>query len=204
MDKHLGRPREIREIVSAIETSEAVSYILDPELRFAYCNPAWDKFAAENGAPELRADAVEGTELFDCIPGELKPFYSKALRDVLRSGDVWEHIYQCSSPEKFRQFRMRVHPFSEEWLMVTNPLVVEKAHEHISRESRDAYMTPEGMIVMCAHCRCSRRADNPDRWDFVPAHLGLKPMVALVSHGLCPSCRVYFYPKTAGGSLQTV
>jgi hypothetical protein len=81
---------------------------------------------------------------------------------------------------------------------------MEKPHEHFVEESRDVYTTADGMIVMCAHCRCSRRADNSDHWDFVPAHLRLKPTVTLISHGLCPSCRAYFYPKTAGGSLQTV
>src|SRR5215469_11900865 len=66
-------------IIQALERSPSVSYILDAQQRFLYCNPAWDKFASSNGAPELTGETMVGFRLFDAIPDALKDFYSHAF-----------------------------------------------------------------------------------------------------------------------------
>jgi hypothetical protein len=77
--------------------------------------------------------------------------------------------------------------------VVTNALVVERPHASTATDDPDRYVDRDGLITMCSHCRCSRRVDSLDHWDFVPEYLQpLEPAVR-VSHGLCPVCRAYFY-----------
>lgn len=186
---HLSR------IMQALERSPAVSYILDSQFRIIYCNPAWNLFARSNGAPQLARESVLGFDLFDAIPNVLKPAYSDAFRGVLGTGRVWEQSYECSSPTVFRIYRMRIHLLKpQDWFVVTNTLVVERPHTGTATADASTYVNTSGLVTVCAHCRCSKRLDNPDQWDFVPEYLKLalefKPKV---SHGLCPVCRAYFY-----------
>lgn len=186
---------EFHELVDTLKATAAVTYVLDSSLQFVYCNPAWDKFAGENDGPELLGDAVIGSQLFHVIPDVLRPFYSHVFDEVRRSALVWQFVYECSSPQRHRKFRMGVHLLNSNWLMVSNTLLVEKAHSRENPAHDSVYRNNDGQIIMCAHCRCSQRTDEPRRWDFVPAHLEARPLSLGVSHGLCPLCRAYFYPK---------
>jgi hypothetical protein len=187
---HLSR------VMSALQRSPAVSYVVDSQFRILYCNPAWDRFASANGAPQLTSDAVIGFDLFDVIPDDLRGLYSHTFRKVLSTGRVGEETYQCSSPTEFRIFRMRIHLLKpQNWLIVTNPLLVERPHAKTAPPDSNTYVNANRFVTMCAHCRCSRRLDDPGQWDFVPEYLKLSLESATkVSHGLCPVCRAYFYP----------
>ncbi len=186
---HLSR------IMHALNRSPAVSYVLDFQFRIMYCNPAWNFFATSNGAPRLARESVLGFDLFDAIPDVLKPAYSDAFQHVLSSGLVWERSYECSSPTVFRIYRMRIHLLKpRDGFVVTNTLVVERPHAGTATADANKYVDPKGVLTVCAHCRCSKRVDNPDHWDFVPEYLKLKPeSTPKLSHGLCPVCRAYFY-----------
>ncbi len=186
---HLSR------IMNALERSAGVSYILDSRYRVMYCNPAWNRFAASNGAPQLTGEAVIGSDLFDAIPEVLKTLYSNAFRHVQSTGRVWEELYECSGPNLFRKFRMRIHLLKpRDWYVITNTLLVERSHTSTAAADLNTYLHANGFVTMCAHCRCSRRVDNPDQWDFVPEYLELNAESAMkISHGLCPVCRAYFY-----------
>jgi len=76
----------ISSVIQAIERSEAVSYILDSQYRIMYCNPAWNRFAIANGAPQLANEAVVGSDLFAAIPEVLRASYSAAFRYVVSRG----------------------------------------------------------------------------------------------------------------------
>jgi hypothetical protein len=56
-------------------TSPQVSFVLDAKLRVAYRNWAWNRFAIENGAPELAGAATIGIDLQNVVGRELLPFY---------------------------------------------------------------------------------------------------------------------------------
>ena len=190
-----GHTRFFR-VIQALETSPAVSYILDSGHRFIYCNPAWDCFARSNGAPQLAGEAVIGFDLFDAIPEVLCAVYSEAFQQVLAGKIVWEKSYECSTPTLFRKYRMRIHFWkSRSWFLITNPLVIERPHTNSVEATPNTYFNTNGLLMMCVHCRCSKRVGNPDQWDFVPEHLNLTREASLsVTHGLCPVCLVHFYP----------
>jgi PAS fold len=78
--------RHLSRIVESLQHSPTAAFILDSQYRITYCNPAWNRFATENGAPQLASDTVLGSNLFDAIPDVSKPAYSLALRDVLSTG----------------------------------------------------------------------------------------------------------------------
>jgi len=187
---------QISRMLPAIKRSAATTYILDSRCRFIYCNPAWNRFAISNGAPELTCEAVLGSDLFDVIPEVLSAVYSAAFQKVLREGVCWEKSYQCSSPRAFRMFRMRIHLLKpQSWFLVTNSLIRTRSHAKVAAPDPNTYVDSDGLITMCAHCRCSRRVDKPAQWDFVPKYLRLRGKASLhVSHGFCPLCCAYFYP----------
>jgi hypothetical protein len=189
---HLSR------IMRALERSLAVSYVLDSQFRIMYCNPAWNRFAESNGGiPQFTSEAVVGFDLFDSIPDDLRVVYADAFQEVLSTGTIWEKSYECSSPALLRLFRMRIHLLKpQKWFVVTNTLIVERCHARRAATDPNAYVDANSILTACAHCRCSRRVDTPDQWDFVAEHLETRPNSPLkVSHGLCPVCRAYFYPE---------
>ena len=198
-------PRDrLARIMQTLQGSAAVSYITNSQCRLIYCNPAWDLFARSNDAPELAVESVIGSDLFDAIPEVLRVVYSDAFQKVLTTGDIWEQSYECSSPNVFRSFRMRIHLLApRNWLLVTNTLLFERSHKKLAEPAPHTYMDSDGLITMCAHCRCSRRIHDPNQWDFVPEYLQLKRDPGTrVSHGLCPICRIYFYPPHKSRDCQ--
>jgi PAS domain-containing protein len=195
MTESARTPRPIlSDLLYALDSSPMVSYAVDANLRIQYCNPAWDRFATDNAAPELKAEWTLGTDLHHVIPEDLCPLYLQAFDQAEKSGTAWECLYECSSPQMFRRFQMRIHPLRPPgWALVTNALTIERPHTEAVTGGLEAYIDSHAQITVCSHCRRSRRADRPDQWDFVPTHL--EPNLSNISHGLCPICLEYFYPK---------
>jgi hypothetical protein len=187
---------ELRQVIVALDRIHAVSYAVDSHFRLVYCNRAWDRFARDNGAPQLGVGDRLGTCLLDVIPAVLQPFYTRIFQAVLRHRMIWQHVYECSSPSQFRKYRMRIHPLHAGGLLFTNSLIAEHRHDHAFPAGGHPYIDAHGIITMCAHCRCSRRTDNPEQWDFVPLHIERSRESLNTSHGMCPICRAYFYPRT--------
>jgi hypothetical protein len=186
------------------EDDPSVVYVLDEDLRLAYCNEAWDEFAEHNGGPHLRRVKQIGHPVLDAISEPLKAFYRSAFERSLAERQPWEHWYECSSPECYRGFHMQVMPLqAPARLVVRNSLVVEKAHQRIRRAPLTAvYRTAGGIIEMCMHCRKTRRSEGSDIWDWVPEFLATPP--DNVSHGLCESCFHHYYPQEASGSSSGI
>src|SRR5512133_468121 len=107
------------EALRTLKNSEQIDYVLDSSLNLVCHNNAWDKFARQNSAPELAGPAIIGANLLDVIDETLKPFYGDAFKRVAQEKKVWEWVYECSSPELFRKFLMRVHPIEPDgWFLV--------------------------------------------------------------------------------------
>ncbi len=191
-----SRP-DLADVIGAVAQSPQISFVVDANLRLAYCNQAWDRFAVDNAAPELAGASVVGTDLRCAIGEDLRPFYMQAFETVEREGSVWECLYECSSPQRFRKFQMRIHLLAPSgWFLVTNSLLIERPHAATISSGLEDFVNPDGIVTVCMHCRCSRRAAPPEQWDFVPAHLDRN--LSNISHGLCPLCLEYFYPKSEG------
>jgi hypothetical protein len=67
-----------------------------------------EKLARDNDGSRATVAAVIGRKIFQVIPEVPRPFYTRAFHEVLGKGVVWQHIYECSSPQRSRRFRVRI------------------------------------------------------------------------------------------------
>ena len=172
----------------ALERVESTIAVIDPAARLLWVNPAWHRFARENGGEE---SVFAGSESYlDGIAPPLKDFYRSVFANALATGEVFEQDYECSSPEKRRLFRLRVLPIEGKGLLLEHALNAEGAHEGASENDVEArYVSAAGIILQCSNCRRVRRHDS-HAWEWAPGFVA-RPR-ANTSHGLCPSC-VGFY-----------
>lgn len=189
--------------LAALDAADDVVYGLDERLRLVYRNPAWFRFASENGGePALAARFGTGTCVLDAIGGPLRDFYRDAYARALATGQVWAHDYECSSAETRRVYRQTVYPLrSRDGLLVVNSLTVSEPMKAARKGRRlplqSRYRDGNGLITQCSHCRRVQLRDNPNRWDWVPAWV--KEMPEETSHGLCPACYGHYYTPLGRG-----
>ncbi len=180
-------------IIEGAGWNQDVAYLLDRELRFVDCNPAWDKFAAENGGHGMTRPEVSGRLILDFIPDVLRAFYVHKYWQAERSNGPTEFDYNCSSPEKIRLFRMKMIP-QEEGLLIVNHLRLEEecnVTSPLNPEEREMYVARDGFTTMCANCRKTKRRNDDATWIWIPEFLSDHSLT--VSHGMCPRCFVLFY-----------
>lgn len=182
------------EIPAHILSSEAsVCYLLDGQLRLTYCNPAWERFAVENGAPQLAGAEILGRCVLDSIGGELAAYYESLYTRALSTGEVQEQEFHCSSATRERLMVMRVRRLSSvPALLTVCSTRVDRARSGLSRPALErVYRNGDGVIVMCGNCRRTLRAGNPvNTWDWVANFVEHLP--PMVSHGLCALCLEYY------------
>jgi len=177
----------------AYDNDPATIYALDADLKIVRCNPAWDRFASENGAAQLNGSSVAGVYIMDVVPAVLHDFYASAYVAVRRFQREWWHVFDCSSAGTFRSFQMRILPGDSSGLVVINTLLREEpSDEGNAAERLERYADADGVVTLCAHCRRVEHLTEPGRWDWVPFLLSGNP--ALVKPGLCQFCFAYHYP----------
>jgi hypothetical protein len=189
--------------LSTLEGSQDVCCHLNGELRITYCNPAWDRFALDNGGGFALSHRVVGSMIMDSVPSELTEFYSAVFAKARDA--VVGFAYECSSPELYRSFQMQILSVEQPTgFVLINALRVEQRMEgrRAALALSPEYVSDAGIVTVCSHCRRSRRVDLSDRWDWVPANLN--PTLGNVSHGLCPMCHAYFYGEWLSKSLDPV
>jgi hypothetical protein len=180
-------------ITEAASWHEDVIYLLDEELRFVDCNPAWDQFAADNGGIGISRADVFGRSILDFLPDVLRSFYVHKFWLAQRSEGWTEFDYHCSSPEKLRLFRMAIIGVAKELLVVNHLRLEEKCEIRapLTDAELEQYVSADGFTTMCANCRKTRRLDDGAIWDWIPAFLHDSNLK--VSHGLCPRCIASLY-----------
>lgn len=181
----------------ALEQGLDVACLLDPELRILWTNSAWARFAADNGAADdFLARWGEGAPYPDGIAAPLDEWYRDRLTQCLESQDIWEHEYECSSPDNLRVFRLLAYPLAREALLVVHSIVVDRPHgdgRALPSDFVEAhYLDDDGIVHQCMHCRRTHHQGDRDRWDWVPQWVAQSP--PSTSHGLCPPCFDFYYP----------
>jgi hypothetical protein len=177
-----------------LEAEASVVFCLDAELKITYCNPAWDRFARENGGSGLCLPEPIGRRFVECVGGPEREYYERLFQQVLTHSKAWERDFECSSSTMYRKFRQRVVPMPRDrGLLVMNSLCIERPHDRPSCPPLDeVYRNPDGFIVMCSSCRRTRRhIPGEDRWDWVPAFVDSSSVT--ITHGLCRPCLEMYY-----------
>jgi hypothetical protein len=178
--------------LAKLDQSPSTAYALNKSGAIAYVNDAWRKFAQDNGAvwPLGRWDL--GTRLMDVVPFELRSFYQELFERAHATSSPCDHTYECSSPTMLRLYRMRVYPLSHGASFVVNALIEEREHPAPTLLPDPSRYERAGVIVMCMHCRRTRRADS-EQWDWVSGYVEQLP--ENTSHGLCSVCLDYHYNR---------
>lgn len=188
------------ELYAALEAEVASAYLVSATFDVTYTNAGWTRFAVANGCPGLASIQQHRWNILEVTDEPLRPFYQAAFSRVLAGGEPWTHVYECSSANVFRAFVMRVHALPEgSGLMFTNGVLVERPHTPTGQVARpqdgESYISGDGLITQCSHCRRVRRVDSKGAWDWVPAWVEALPYN--VSHSLCPPCLHYHYELPA-------
>ncbi|MFL6448723.1 MAG: PAS domain-containing protein [Bryobacteraceae bacterium] len=172
-----------------------VVFCLDADLRITYCNAAWDWFARESGAPDFRQPTL-GRSVLDYMTEPDRACYARIFRRVLTERQPWEHLYQYSSLDLHRQFRVHVLPLMRErGLMLIGSLQVDQVHQGVPcPPGEKRYRNGQGLILMCCGCRRTQLpAPGTESWEWVPNLIERMP--SGVSHGICPACRKHYYAE---------
>ncbi len=176
-----------------LERYAGTVYAVRPDFRLAYMNPAWFRFAQENGGePGISTRWPLGAPVMPAISAALRSFYEIKFRTCLERGEPWVHDYECSSAGVYRRFRQTAYPLKDGCgLLITNTLAMETVHHPVDRSPKSAakekYSDENGAISQCAHCRRVMDPAGLDRWDWVPAWVERLP--SEVAFVLCGDCR---------------
>ncbi len=173
----------------AVATADNTAYVLSSDLRIVCTNEGWERFARANEGERVLADWRPGRSVVDAICEELRPFYVEGFARTRESGRPWEHDYECSTPGRFRLFRMIAYP-TYDGFVVTHALRIARPHDRAECSPADVYAA-HGVVTMCAHCRRVRHPSFANRWDWVPGYVQAMPEGT--THSLCPACKRYYY-----------
>ena len=186
--------------LTELASHEGAVYGIWADFRLAYLNPAWFRFALENGGePAVSERWNLGASILDAMPPVLATYYRRNYGGCLAAATVWQHEYECSSAGAYRRFHQIVYPLGDaQGLLLVNSLNLEHAHEGRERPAHDpaaAYRDDGGFVEQCSHCRRTRHREAIDRWDWIPAWVHRPP--DQTSHSFCPPCFAHSYQNRA-------
>ncbi len=188
--------------VEDLSAHSGVIYGVWADFCLSYLNPAWFRFAKENGGePHISAEWGLGRSILDCISGEVRKFYEAKWNACLNAQEVWTHDYDCSSDMVYRRYHQIVYPMGRrEGLLIVNSLIVERRHDKARMPPTGAagqsfYLDENGFIHQCAHCRRVKNTREAERWDWVPEWVRRCP--EHTSHTFGPTRFRHYYPMAA-------
>ena len=180
----------------AKESSTLVA--VDPEGTILWVNPAWWRFAQDNGGQQVLTRYGIGSSYYDGIGGNLRDYFVSAFRDALARMRVFEQDYECSSPDTQRLMRLRALPIRDGGLLLEHTCIAEiERPEGGASPVEVRYLNAHGVIVQCSNCRRIRRKDEAV-WDWVPSWVA-SPHSA-ISHGLCAVCTGFYWGRRLRGA----
>ena len=177
-----------------LDSTETTVFGLWPDLTLAFMNPAWFRFAAANGGePAISRDWMLGRCALDAVPAPIRNFFETNYRRCLRERRPWEHTYECSSDDHYRDYHMTAFPLHDSaGLLLVNSIRIEAPlRPEVSAPIAAQYMNEHALVVQCCHCRRFRRVDRQSTWDWVARWV--KEIPKNVSHGICETCAGFYY-----------
>lgn len=175
-----------------IETTHNTIMGIDKNCRIMLINQAYLQFARDNGGERIAADYNLGANMLDAISGPQREFYSEFFNNCFGANDVISHAYECSTPDRYRLFKLFVYPTpGRDALLLDHAIVVEHEHKHQSSSySQEHYIDKDSLMHQCGYCRRVRH-NNSRQWDWLESSF----TYSNISHGLCESCLAHYYPN---------
>ncbi len=178
-----------------LERHEYSVYGLQSNLTLGYLNPAWFRFAQQNGGHSIVDAWGLGSDVLEATTGPARRLYETLFRSCLERGRASRQDYECSSASQYRRFRMDVYPLREgRGAIVINSIRVDRPHsdDRVAQAPiEERYTDANGLILQCSFCRCVQRVKEPGHWDWVPAWVENEPENA--TGGLCHPCHEKYF-----------
>jgi hypothetical protein len=175
--------------MAALERDRSSTAAIAPDGTIEWANAAWFRFARENGGEH--AAIHERDNYFAAIGGEAREAFEAATAECLAEGRPFEQIYECSSADVFRIFRLRMFPIDRRALLLVHDPLVALSHDRTPEPPDEAqYRDPNGLVAQCSNCRATRAIDGS--WHWVPGWVDSLPEP--VTHVTCPRCRGFYWP----------
>lgn len=190
-------------------------YALAGDCTIAWTSANWDRFANENGAPELAGDSVVGQSLWRFVAGaETRAVYEALFDRVLGSGEPVTVPFRCDSPDLRRFMELRIRRGAGKGLELRAELVREEPRPRVAVLG-SAQPRAGAPVVLCSFCKRVRVEDptgpssrGSTEWlELEEAASRLDPLAATppppVRHGVCPDCeeRLLQSPRLGGPDL---
>lgn len=167
-------------------------YRVEADHRIGWTSANWDRFAEENGAPELAGGSVLGHSLWDYIEGsETRALYNSILQRVRETGSAFVLAFRCDSPEKRRFMRLRMSSSEEGQLLLVAELLREEPRPRV-RLLDSACPRQGAPVVICSFCK--RVESGRGDWcevEEAEKELELDEAATLppLFHAVCPDCK---------------
>ena len=171
-----------------------VIYRLDDRDCFVAVNQRWNRFAEENGAPELAGESLIGQPLWRYISGvDVAQIYRELFRKVRERRMHAVFPFRCDSPTVRRDMLMKVVPREGshlEFHCLTRSIL---PHTFPATEEADLQRDlARELLRICSWCKDVCLGDE---WVALEAAIkrldlfGSREALQL-THGICPKCRV--------------
>jgi hypothetical protein len=199
-----GKP-VLENILDAID---GLAYAVDADNRIiAVGRRRWNRFAVDNGAPELRADSIIGRNLFELVSGpDMQQAYRELADTIISAGEPASIAIRCDGPGVVRELRLSIAPLlladKRPGLLFQAQIVGRAVPAPLDIFDFKALLSalkgePDlPIVVMCSFCQLLRRPGAGDD-DWVSAEmycrLGGTSRVR-ISHGLCADCDAVRFP----------
>jgi hypothetical protein len=174
-------------------------YVVDRDYAIVDYNVGYVTFARENDGADILDRWPIGSNVLTSVPGVIRESIRQMYDRVLREQMIFEHVYDCHSPQAFRLFRMRILPFMDDFAMHEHCLTVSTslngARELTEDEIATGYVDQHDIIHQCAHCRRTQSNADPDNWVWLlPLFRRNAVFSSQISHTVCPVCMHHCFP----------
>jgi len=166
-------------------------YRVEPDMRIGWTSANWDRFARENGAPELTDGRVLGHPLWEYIEGDgTRAVYAAVIEWVRATGREIVLPFRCDSPDVRRFMELRMKPSPKQELEVVAELLREEPRSYVGLLDPRRPRAGEA-IRICSFCK--RVEIRGSEWleveDATTAlELSDDAPYPPLDHSVCPDC----------------
>lgn len=172
---------------------------LDQELRVRAVGAAWDRFAAENGAPTLDADHVVGRPWLSCVAdATTRSLYLRLFSRVRESGEPVTVPIRCDAPDRRRWLDLTIAPDRDAGLCLESRVRLVEPRPPVALLDVRVPRSEETLRI-CGWCK---RVELDGRWVEVEqaaedGRLLESEVLPQLEHATCPACEVAVAARTA-------
>lgn len=167
-----------------------VTYRVDADDRLVEINPEWDRFAEDNGVPQLLAGKIRNRPLFDFISDAQTALLHRALLDRVRRtrAPLFNLPFRCDAPHLRREMAMDIVPLAHDVVEFTCRVVAETPRAAIPLTHVRTHPDADA-LRMCSWCN---RIDA-GKWVELEEAVVRLPVFTdaqtpFVTHTICSAC----------------